>query len=185
MNVETPRLRLAPLAAGDIDAFVAYRQHGDVARYQSWSVDYSRADAEALVADQPRGGRLAPGEWLQLAVHPRGSSPGVGELWGDVAVGCDPVQPDTYELGVTLPPSAQGRGYAVEAVAAVRDALFEAGAHRVVMQADARNASVIRLMQRLGLRHEGTLLDADWFKGEWTTLERYAQLRREWAAATA
>jgi len=35
-------------------------------------------------------------------------------------------------------------------------------------------------MQRLSLRHEGSVLEGDWFKGEWTTLERYALLRREW-----
>jgi RimJ/RimL family protein N-acetyltransferase len=30
------------------------------------------------------------------------------------------------------------------------------------------------------MRHEGAAVDGDWFKGEWTTLERFALLRREW-----
>ena len=50
------------------------------------------------------------------------------------------------------------------------------------MQGDARNDPVLRLMRRLGLRHEGSILEGDWFKGEWTTLERFALLRREWSA---
>jgi RimJ/RimL family protein N-acetyltransferase len=50
------------------------------------------------------------------------------------------------------------------------------------MQGDARNAAVLALMRRLGFRHEGSIVEGDWFKGEWTTLECFALLRREWAA---
>jgi RimJ/RimL family protein N-acetyltransferase len=34
---------------------------------------------------------------------------------------------------------------------------------------------------RLGFRCEARLVEADWFKGEWTTLRTYAILRREWS----
>lgn len=102
-------------------------------------------------------------------------------LIGDVAIGVDRDQPHTYELGVTVAPQHQGAGYATEALTAVIDWLMqEQGAHRIVMRADARNSAVIALMQRLGLRSEGAIVDGDWFKGEWTTLETYAALRREW-----
>lgn len=104
-------------------------------------------------------------------------------LVGDVAVGADGEQPDSFELGVTLAPAHHGKGYAREALDVVLRALMdERGAHRVVRQGDARNAPVLALMKRLGLRHEGTVLDGEWFKGEWTTLERYALLDREWRA---
>ena len=62
--------------------------------------------------------------------------------------------------------------------------LFERhGVHRVFAQADDRNARVHRLLEGLGLRCEARLLEADWFKGEWTTLRTYAVLRREWPQA--
>ena len=51
------------------------------------------------------------------------------------------------------------------------------------MQGDARNGAVLALMRRLGLRHEGAIVEGDWFTGEWTTLERFALLRREWQAS--
>ncbi len=88
----TERLRLRPFEAADLPAFVAYRRHPDVARFQSWSTTYSIADA------------------------------------------------------------------------------------------DDRNTAVHRLLERLGLRCEARLIEADWFKGEWSTLRTYATLRREWAA---
>ncbi len=176
MELETARCVLSPLGVDDIDAFVDYRRHPSVAHYQSSTTDYSRADAEQLVAEQPRTGLPAAGEWLQLAVRRRAD----GTLLGDVAVGADPVQPQTFELGVTLMPSVQGNGYAQEALAAVRDQLFASGAHRITMQGDARNAAVLRLVSRLGFRHEASLHDADWFTGEWSSLECFAQLRSEW-----
>lgn len=118
---------------------------------------------------------------MQLALRPRGDDGRT--LLGDVAVGADSVQPDTYELGVTLAPAHQGRGIAREALEAVIEHLFrDRGAHRIVMQGDARNEPVLRLMAALGLRHEGAIVDGDWFKEEWTTLERFALLRREWLA---
>ncbi|MFP5290120.1 MAG: GNAT family N-acetyltransferase, partial [Actinomycetes bacterium] len=155
-----------------------YRRELEVARYQSWSADYLVAEAEALVAGQPGSGWPEPGEWVQLGLH---LADGTDVLIGDVAVGADAEQPATFELGVTLASAHQGQGYAREALEVVLARLMdERGAHRVVMQGDARNAPVLALMRRLGLRHEGTILEGDWFKDEWTTLERFALLDHEW-----
>jgi RimJ/RimL family protein N-acetyltransferase len=101
-------------------------------------------------------------------------------LLGDVAVHTLEEQPATYELGVTLAPASQGRGVGTEAVARVIDHLFrEADAHRVMAVCDARNAAVARLLTRVGMRHEGRAVEADRFKGEWTSVDTYARLRRE------
>ncbi|MFN4001225.1 GNAT family N-acetyltransferase [Microcella sp.] len=179
----TPRLEISPLDVADVPAFVAYRRVPAIARYQSWESDYSTGDAEALVAAQPASGIPQPGEWVQLGLRATSGADRPRVLVGDVAVGADASQPHSYELGVTLAPAHHGRGYAAEALRAVIDWLMaERGAHRVVMQGDARNTAVLALMRRVGLRHEGTILEGDWFKGEWTTLERFALLRREWAA---
>jgi RimJ/RimL family protein N-acetyltransferase len=54
--------------------------------------------------------------------------------------------------------------------------------HRIYAETDDRNVAVHRLFERLGFRCEARLIDADWFKNEWTTLRTYAILRREWDA---
>jgi RimJ/RimL family protein N-acetyltransferase len=165
----TDRLLIEPLAMADVDAFVEYRRRPEVARYQSWGEDYSRENAVDLVNSQP-GVFPAEGEWLQLAMRD-------GELLvGDLAVHTLPDQPRTYELGVTL--GIQGRGYATEGMSALIDHLFERhDAHRVVAESDARNDRVAALLARVGFRHEGRAVDADWFKGEWTTVDSWAILR--------
>lgn len=183
VRLETERLVIDPLVASDVPAFVAYRSDPEVARFQSWHADFSAEDGAALVASQPVG-FPTPGEWVQLALRaPTADGSGSRVLVGDIAIGADASQPATFELGVTIAPAHQGAGYASEALRAAIDLLFaEHEAHRVVLQGDARNESVLRLLRRLGLRHEGTILEGDWFKGEWTTLERFALLRREWLA---
>ena len=58
----------------------------------------------------------------------------------------------------------------------------QAGAYRVVAFCDARNAPVARLLRRVGMRQESSQVEADYFKGEWTTLDGYAVLAREYVA---
>jgi RimJ/RimL family protein N-acetyltransferase len=177
VEILTERLRLRPFRAADLPAFVAYRSAPEVARYQSWDSTYSLADAEALLASQEHAVFGRPGAWVQLAAVDRVT----GALCGDCAVRVVTDQPATAELGITLAPDHQGAGLAGEALAAVMSRLFEDHAvHRIYAEADDRNLDVHRLLERLGFRCEARLVEADWFKGEWSTLRVYAILRREW-----
>jgi RimJ/RimL family protein N-acetyltransferase len=170
--IVTERLELTPLTQVHRDAFVAYRRIPEVARWQSWSADYTEGDADDLIAAQPGSIESRSGRWLQVAVLREGT------LVGDVAVHALAEQPDSYELGVTIAPASQGLGYGTEALGAVVAGLFDAqGAHRVFAVTDARNEPAARLFQRLGFRHEGRNIEADWFKGEWTSIDTWAALQ--------
>jgi RimJ/RimL family protein N-acetyltransferase len=176
-EILTDRLVLRLLRAEDVPAFAAYRSDPDVARYQSWDTTYSPADGERLVASQHDVRFGEPGPWIQVAAVDRVS----GSLCGDCAVRVETEQPMTAEVGVTFAPAKQGSGLATEALGALVTRLFEPHLmHRVYAQADDRNVAVHRLLERLGFRCEARLIEADWFKDEWTTLRTYAVLRREW-----
>jgi aminoglycoside 6'-N-acetyltransferase len=175
----TARLRLRRFCPGDLPAMVAYRSDPAVARLQSWTPDWSMADAEDFLRQDQATILGTRGTWTQLALEERAT----GTLVGDVALHFVEAQPDTVELGVTLARAHQGRGFATEALRAVIGWLFEHhGTHRVLAQADARNAAVRRLLERVGLRQEAELREADWWKDEWTTMCVYAVLAREWRA---
>jgi RimJ/RimL family protein N-acetyltransferase len=177
IEIVTERLSLRPFQVDDLEAFVAYRSDPDVARYQSWDRTYSMADAESFLSSQCEVIFGQPGEWLQLAIVDRET----GAVCGDCAVRVVTDQPATAEVGVTLAQANQGKGLATEALTAVVTELFEQrGIHRVFAQADDRNVPVRRLLERLGFRCEARLVEADWFKGEWSTLCLYAMLDREW-----
>jgi RimJ/RimL family protein N-acetyltransferase len=180
VEIVTERLRLRPLQADDLPRFVAYRREPEVARYQSWDATFSMADARQFLASQEGVELGAAGAWVQLAVIDRLS----GTLFGDCAVRVVADQPATAEVGVTLAPDRQGCGLATEALAAVIAKLFdEYELHRVYAHADDRNFAVHRLLERLGFRCEARFVEADWFKGEWSTLRVFAILRREWESA--
>jgi aminoglycoside 6'-N-acetyltransferase len=136
------------------------------------------ADAEAFLAEQEPLEFGRPGEWFQLAATDKDT----GALCGDCAVHVRADQPATAEVGVTFAPEYQGTGLAREALSAVITTLFsDHGLHRVYAEADDRNVAVHRLLERLGLRCEARLVEADWFKDEWTTVRVFAVLRREWS----
>jgi RimJ/RimL family protein N-acetyltransferase len=179
IEILTDRLRLRPFSSEDLPAFVAYRSAPEVARYQSWDESFSLADAERFLAAQQEATFGEPGPWVQLAATDRES----GELCGDCAARGADDRPATAEVGVTLAPAHQGRGLAAEALGAVVARLFEAHAlHRIYAETDDRNGAVHRLLERLGFRCEARHVEADWFKGEWSTLRVHAILRREWDA---
>jgi RimJ/RimL family protein N-acetyltransferase len=179
-EIVTERLVLRLLQPEDVPAFAAYRREPEVARYQSWDTSYSTEDGEQLVASQQGVDFGDPGPWVQVAAVDRAT----GTLCGDCAVRVVADQPRTAEVGVTFAPATQGRGLATEALGAVIARLFEQhDIHRIYAEADDRNVPVHRLLERLELRCEARLVEADWFKGEWTTLRTYAILRREWATS--
>jgi RimJ/RimL family protein N-acetyltransferase len=178
-EIVTERLVLRPFRAEHLSAFVAYRSDPAVARFQSWDATYSMADAERFLASQHDVSLGIAGEWVQLAAVDRRS----GTLCGDCAVRVLTAQPATAEVGVTFARARQGSGLATEALTALVGELFARhGMHRVYAEADDRNMPVHRLFERLGFRCEARLVEADWFKGEWSTLRVFAVLRREWVA---
>lgn len=179
LPLRSERLVLRRLSDDDVDALVAYRSDPDVARLQSWTPDWSHDDARRLIAGLPADDWPDPGDWLQLGVELAAT----GELVGDVGIHAVATQPRTTELGVTFARAHQGRGYASEAAGRLLAWLFEERRqHRVITQSDERNPALHRLVEGLGFRREATLVEADWFEGEWTTLVLHALLEREWFA---
>lgn len=86
------------------------------------------------------------------------------------------------EIGYVIHPDSQGHGYATEAAAAVVDLAFTGlGAHRVTGQIDARNLASAAVLERLGLRWEGHLVENEFVKGEWADEVIYAVLDRQWS----
>ena len=177
VELRTARLRLRPMAEADLPAFVAYRRDPDVARYQGWDEAFSAEDARALF-EKLRG--VAPGTpdvWFRFAIEAAAE----GTLLGDCVLQVRADDPRQAEIGFTLAPGYQGRGYAAEAVGTLLDYAFTTlGLHRVVAVSDARNAAAARLLQRVGMRREAHFIQNVWYKGAWGDELSFAMLRQEW-----
>jgi aminoglycoside 6'-N-acetyltransferase len=173
----TDRLVIRRFRAEDASPLAAYRSDPAVARYQSWGVPFSQAQARSFIDSLGAANPDTPGEWFQFAVVDAAA----GMHIGDVAAGVDARDPRLATIGVTLATSAQGRGYAGEAVAWLLDYLFlERKKHRVTADCDVRNGKVVALFDRLRMRCEGHHLQSAWWKDEWVDEYVYAILAQEW-----
>ena len=175
-RIEAPRLVLRHFKPADLQAFHAYRNDPEVAKYQGWdSLSEERALAfiEEMASLQPG----VPGEWFQFAVELKAS----GLLIGDCTLKPDQEEPRQAEMGYTFARENQGKGYATEAVSALLDYAFGTlGLHRVCAFVICENVRSVALLERIGMRREGHFLQGFWHKGRWVDEYLYAVLESEW-----
>jgi RimJ/RimL family protein N-acetyltransferase len=148
----------------------------EVARYQSWE-SFSEQDGEAFMQGQNALQPGVPGRWFQFAIEHEES----GRLAGDCALKINEQENHEAEIGFTLSPEYQGKGFAVEAVCCMLDYAFaQLGLHRVIAITDCRNSRAVTVLERLGFRREGHFLQNVWFKGAWGDEFLYAVLAEDW-----
>ncbi len=180
LPLETPRLILRSFEERDIEPFRRYRSDPEVARYQSWEAPYSLEQATAFVHEMiaaPLAGQV--GQPIQIAIERKSSRGLIGDCMF-VRLREDERQ---AEIGFTLARPFQGQGYAGEAVACLINTLFgELDLHRIRANCDPENRASARLLEKLGMRHEGRFVASLWFKGRWADEDWYAILRSEWQA---
>lgn len=96
---------------------------------------------------------------------------------------------DTWELGYVFNHNYQGNGYATEAAVALVDIAFkEKNARRVIAMCNPLNNASWKLLERMGLRREGHLIQNIFFKRDefgcpiWLDTYEYGILHSEWFA---
>jgi RimJ/RimL family protein N-acetyltransferase len=175
MLIATERLVLRRFRPSDAATLAAYRSDPEVARYQSWSAPYPLAAARETVAALAAGDPAEAG-WFQYAIERTADRAHIGDVGVDLHE--NRMQ---AEIGFTLAPAYQGRGYAAEAVRALLDHLFTVrGLHKVSAEADARNLASARLLERVGFTREGLRRSHTWIKNEWTDDLLYGILAADW-----
>ncbi len=87
------------------------------------------------------------------------------------------------EMGYWVGTPFWNKGYCTEAARRIVEYGFEdLGLNRIAAQHFVRNPSSGRVMQKIGMRHEGTLKEAAMKWDRFEDLELYSLLRREWLA---
>jgi len=176
-SLPTSRLLLRRLQRADAQALCAYRSLPDVARYQSWET-FGPDDAARLLDDQQHRDVGIPGTWFQVGIEETAT----GLLIGDCGLHCLADEARQFEIGVTLSPSRQGRGYATEALDGLLLYLFtDLSARRIFATTDVLNDPAATLFRRLGFRQEAHHIEHRPYKGTWTSEFVFALLDREWA----
>ena len=175
--LETTRLILRPLDAGDVDDILPYHSDQESIRYIPWD----QRDRESVV------------DWLTRAVTYLGikeGQPGLllamvekssGKVIGQLNSAMVDAANQTADVGYITNPEFRGQGFVNEALEALIEFLFtQEKVHRITADIDIRNVDSIRVVERLGFRREATFVENDYLKGEWCSMYLYALLSREW-----
>lgn len=175
-QLTSARLVLRRFRTEDIATFVRYRGDPDVARFQSWE-NFTIEDGIRFFDWVSTQHPDTPSEWFQFAVALRATDAIIGDC-GLHAL-ADPV--GEVEIGFTLAPEQQGRGYAGEAVGCLLDYVFDRlGKDAVVALTDVRNGPSIALLERLGFARDPTPREPVLFKGEVCDEFLYSVRRENW-----
>ncbi|MGN6532968.1 MAG: GNAT family N-acetyltransferase [Ginsengibacter sp.] len=176
LNIKRGRLEIRNLKMDDLTDFHAYRSNPEVTKYQGFDV-FSLEDAERFIEENGQKKFGVPGEWMQYGI----AEIATHKLIGDCAVRLDKYDPRLGEIGITISPFEQRKGFASETLLAILNFLFSRkGFHRVTETVDAENEASIKLLERTGFRKEGHFVENIFFKGKWGSEYQYAMLRREW-----
>jgi RimJ/RimL family protein N-acetyltransferase len=170
----TPRLVLRCFRIEDAPDLHVMMSDPEVARFAEWE-PYSWSETETEVARLAALPVLEVGRWAEYAIE----LPAERRVIGCVTMRIENERDRQAELGWWLARRDQGRGFATEAVRALMHYGKDAGVHRFFAAADARNGASIRLMQRVGMKHEATFRERALIKGEWSDEVVYALLARD------
>ena len=170
--IDTERLILRPWRLEDVDDVFTYASDEEWGRYLSVPHPYVRANAVEFLARQVLQDR---------AVHPTWAV-----VLGEAVIGGINIrfflEHCLGEMGWSIARLAWGRGLATEAARAVVEAAFSTyqDVNRIRAMADARNVASQRVMEKIGMRLEGTLRQNRITRGEPVDEAWFGILRTEW-----
>lgn len=173
-QLETTNLNLRPFLIGDAEAVLEYwRSDPRWERYNaSVPLNFSLADASAFVRKMLARNRTVSPSWAILYQ---------GRVVGIVSL--------TFEqghrfavIGYGIHGNLRGKGLSVQAASKIISEAFEhhSDLEKIRAHTDAENAQSMRVLEKLGFTHEGTLRKNQYVKGNLVDEAIYGLLREEW-----
>ena len=149
--IRTARLLLREFTPDDLDDVHAYACDEATIRYMDWGPN-TLAQTKVFLGEEIARAQAAPREHIGLAVQHRQT----GIVIGSIRLGLQAHR--NADIGYSYGSAWWRRGYGYEAAHALAAHAFEAlDVHRLWATCDVRNAGSYALMEKLGMRREGTL----------------------------
>ncbi|MES2658676.1 MAG: GNAT family N-acetyltransferase [Verrucomicrobiota bacterium] len=179
LPIQTARLEIRRFVNEDLADYLAYQTAPEVLEFMP-NGPMSESEAVEFIGQQAGLAEGEKGHYHAFAVfHPED-----GKVIGDVGFYLHAGAENGGDMGFQIHPAYHGKGYASEAAAAVlRYGFVQLGLARITSGCDARNTSSFRLLERLGMRREGHLVQSRTTKGAVHDEFLYAMLREEFLRA--
>ncbi len=180
MTLTTERLVLRPFTQDDWRDLHEYLSQDDVVLYEPYGV-YTEVQSR----DEALRRACDPHFWAVCLAQ-------TGKVIGNIYFAQqEPQEFSNWELGYVFNTRYQKNGYATEACRAVLGYGFDqCSVRRVCAMCNPLNTSSWRLLERLGFRREGHLIQNIYFKHDecgnpiWCDTYEYAMLQEQWAKTT-
>ena len=154
LQIETPQLRLVPCTVAAAQAAMEDRAAFELLLGVRVPDDWPAEDLRDFLPIYDRivdeqAARQGWGIWLMLGAAERA-------LVGDIGFKGSPDDLGTAEIGYSVLPAFQGRGYATEAAhALVAWGFAQPGVRRIVANCRFDNPASIRVLEKIGMRQTG------------------------------
>ena len=177
----TERLRIREFRLGDREALLAFVRDPDQIRHMLLFLD-TEAELDAFLSLVIDGADAEPRLQWHFAVENANN----GRYLGSCCLMVERDSLSSAELGYWFAREAWGRGYATESSRAMLELGFRRlGFHRVWGKCDELNAQSARVMEKLGLRYEGTLREHVWLRDHFRSSRIYGMLAGEYGRPPA
>jgi len=174
-TLDTPRVRLRWLTAGDVDGLFAIFSDRDMMRYWATPAMSERREAEDYLARIHEG--FTGKTLFQWGVERKDE----GRLIGSCTLFHLDAANRRAEVGYGLRSDHWGRGYMHDALTTLIDFSFGTlRMRRLEADVDPRNANSLRILDRMGFRREGILRERWNVGGEIQDTVFLGLLAREW-----
>jgi len=176
MHLNSNRICIRNLKDSDLNDFFSYRSNPEITKYQGFDI-MTIEQCKNFIDSQKDMQFGKAGEWVQYAIEDLETN----RLIGDCAIKLDDYDIRIAQIGITISPEFQQKGYAKETMKTILDFLFSIeDFHRVLEIVDAENKASIQLLESLGFKKEGHFVENIFFKGKWGSEFQYAMLKSEY-----
>ena len=178
MRLEGDRIVLRELVFDDWSAVHEWTSRPEACRYQAWGPT-TPDETRAYVGRVLRAAEQQPRSEYTLAATLRDGGRVVG--MGSLFVRSERFR--TGEIAYIVHPDLWGRGLGTEIANLLLGAGFDQfRLHRIYATCDPRNVASGRVLQKIGMRHEGRLRDTMLIRDGWRDSDTYGILEHEWRA---
>lgn len=176
-NLKTERLNLRALKISDAQAIFEYAKNSNVSRFTLWEPHQNVEDSRSFVIDYAfqKYQETTPEPFgIILNTNPEKVIGTVGCFWVSKEAKC-------MELAYAIGEPFWGNGFVHEASKAVVDYVFkEMNIVRLQARCKVENRASARVMEKLGMKHEGTLRASIFHRDRYWDMHYCSVLREEW-----
>ncbi len=152
MHLAGQRIKLSPFDESDLDLFVEISMSPVMMEHVYDPCSYEEANEAFAAKSQPWS--MESDGWLSFGISEIAS----GEKLGNIGLKITNHEAKIAEVGFMIKPSAQGKGFAGEALSLVKDyALSELNLNKLVATCSVSNAGSFKLLEKHGFIREGCL----------------------------